>query len=259
MRPSLRRRGMTSFAVSTGTAKPMPVLPPADVRIWALTPITRPRASSSGPPELPGLIAASVCRTLPIEKPSCSDGIWRWTAEMTPVVSVRSRPNGLPIASAGSPTATSLEMPSSSACRSSPSGSTSSSARSVDGSAPGDLRDGDLRVREAHRHPLGVADDVGVREDRAAAPEDEARARRRARLRRPPIRARGRRRRRGRRGGRWRARVSAPFGASARSPGDVEKSSSPPPSPTPASAAARRRRRCRRAGRRGSGEMARRH
>ena len=55
---------------------------------------------------------------------------------MTPVVSVRSRPNGLPIASAGSPTSTSFEEPSFSAWRSRPSGSTSSSARSVDGSVP---------------------------------------------------------------------------------------------------------------------------
>ena len=29
-------------------------------RIWALIPITRPRASKSGPPELPWLIGASV-------------------------------------------------------------------------------------------------------------------------------------------------------------------------------------------------------
>ncbi len=92
MRPSRRSRGMTSFSVSTATAKPTPVLL-ADcpsVRICALTPITRPRLSSSGPPEFPGLIAASVCSALPMSKFSCSDGIVRPMPEITPVVSVRS-------------------------------------------------------------------------------------------------------------------------------------------------------------------------
>jgi len=41
-------------------AKPTPELEPLPLRIWLLTPITRPLPSSSGPPELPGLIAASV-------------------------------------------------------------------------------------------------------------------------------------------------------------------------------------------------------
>ena len=45
---------------------PLP-LPP--VSIWELIPITSPSASISGPPELPGLIAASVWITLEIEKP----------------------------------------------------------------------------------------------------------------------------------------------------------------------------------------------
>jgi hypothetical protein len=45
-----------------GTAKPTPSKPlwPAPLRIWALIPITRPRASKSGPPELPCVIGASV-------------------------------------------------------------------------------------------------------------------------------------------------------------------------------------------------------
>src|SRR6185295_14552174 len=46
--------------VSIGIAKPMPSLPPLWLAIWELMPITRPRPSSSGPPELPWLIAASV-------------------------------------------------------------------------------------------------------------------------------------------------------------------------------------------------------
>ena len=51
--------------MSIGTAKPMPTLPPppVPVSIWELMPMTRPAASISGPPELPGLIAASVWMT----------------------------------------------------------------------------------------------------------------------------------------------------------------------------------------------------
>ena len=87
------------MAVSIGTAKPMPTLPLPlpPVAICELMPITRPAASSSGPPELPGLIAASVWMTLSIAKP-LGAWIWRCSAETTPVVSVRSSPNGLPIA-----------------------------------------------------------------------------------------------------------------------------------------------------------------
>ena len=41
----------------------MPSLPPPRLAICELTPTTAPLASSSGPPELPGLIAASVWMT----------------------------------------------------------------------------------------------------------------------------------------------------------------------------------------------------
>ena len=60
----------------------------------------------------------------------------RCLAETTPVVSVRSSPNGFPIATVGSPTCTEEEEPSASGRRSSPSGSTPSSARSVSSSLP---------------------------------------------------------------------------------------------------------------------------
>jgi hypothetical protein len=77
-----------------GTAKPIPTLPwlPA-VAICELTPITRPRASSSGPPELPGLIGASVWMTLSMLKPL---GAWisRPSPETIPEVAVRSSPSG---------------------------------------------------------------------------------------------------------------------------------------------------------------------
>jgi hypothetical protein len=60
------------LAVSIGIAKPTPLLeraPLGPVSIWALMPITLPEASSSGPPELPGLMAASVCSAPEIWKP----------------------------------------------------------------------------------------------------------------------------------------------------------------------------------------------
>ena len=72
--------------VLIGTAKPMPTLPPpSGDSIWELIPITRPSPSSSGPPELPGLIAASVWITLLIVNPF-GDLIWRWSAETIPAV-----------------------------------------------------------------------------------------------------------------------------------------------------------------------------
>ena len=43
-----------------GIAKPMPMLPPERDRIAELTPISSPRRLTSAPPELPGLIEASV-------------------------------------------------------------------------------------------------------------------------------------------------------------------------------------------------------
>ena len=50
------------LAESIGIAKPIPLSFPVPdwLRIWALMPITRPRASKSGPPELPWVMAASV-------------------------------------------------------------------------------------------------------------------------------------------------------------------------------------------------------
>ena len=89
--------GTTFLTVSEGTAKPTPELAPLDDAICELTPITRPGASSSGPPELPGLIAASVCTAPGILKPF-GESISRPSAETTPVVTVPERPNGEPMA-----------------------------------------------------------------------------------------------------------------------------------------------------------------
>ena len=126
----------TSRAVLIGIAKPIPTLPPLPpVWICELMPITLPEASISGPPELPGLIAASVWITWEIEKP-LGAWIWRCSAETMPLVTVRSRPNGLPIATTGSPTWTSDESPRPSGWIWSAGASILSRARSVAGSAP---------------------------------------------------------------------------------------------------------------------------
>ena len=45
-----------------GTAKPMPIEPPVGEMIAVFMPTTAPDMSNSGPPELPRLIAASVCK-----------------------------------------------------------------------------------------------------------------------------------------------------------------------------------------------------
>ena len=58
--PNSARSRATRMARSIGIAKPRPTKPPDWVRMNALTPTTSPSALTSGPPELPGLMAASV-------------------------------------------------------------------------------------------------------------------------------------------------------------------------------------------------------
>mmetsp|Transcript_141026 Transcript_141026/g.316212 ORF Transcript_141026/g.316212 Transcript_141026/m.316212 type:complete len:210 (-) Transcript_141026:53-682(-) len=53
----------TRLTVSAGTAKPTPAKAPEGEAIIVATPTTSPREFSSGPPELPGLMAASVWTT----------------------------------------------------------------------------------------------------------------------------------------------------------------------------------------------------
>ena len=77
------------LTVSAGIAKPIPMLPLDGEIIWALMPITCPELFSSGPPELPGLIAASVWMMFSMIRPF-SARIERPVALIMPVVSVRS-------------------------------------------------------------------------------------------------------------------------------------------------------------------------
>ena len=84
----------TQRAVLTGTAKQIPCAP------WmmaVLMPTTRPRESTSGPPELPGFSAASVWMTFSISRPLL-DRSERPSAETTPAVTVAWNPSGLPMA-----------------------------------------------------------------------------------------------------------------------------------------------------------------
>ena len=53
-------RSTTWRAVRDGTAKPMPTLPPPGAMMALFTPTASPRMLINGPPELPGLIGASV-------------------------------------------------------------------------------------------------------------------------------------------------------------------------------------------------------
>ena len=84
-----------------GMAKPMPIEPPLRLKIDVLMPTSWPLMLISAPPELPGLIAASVW----MKKPKSETPTWlRASAETMPLVVVWPTPNGLPIASTRSPT-----------------------------------------------------------------------------------------------------------------------------------------------------------
>ena len=106
------RFGTITLAALMGTAKPTPAFAPLDEAIRAFIPITFPYMSRSGPPELPGLMAASVCMTPANEKPRVPAGSERPDALIMPLVSVNSRPNGLPIAATSWPTSASALSPS---------------------------------------------------------------------------------------------------------------------------------------------------
>ena len=55
-----RAESTTARTMLDGIAKPMPWLPPEREKIAVLMPTSRPPMSTRAPPELPGLMAASV-------------------------------------------------------------------------------------------------------------------------------------------------------------------------------------------------------
>ena len=81
-------RPATNFAVLIAIAKQIPC---AGRIIAVLTPMTSPRELTSGPPELPGFSAASVCKTSSISRPDCARSD-RPRALMTPAVTVHWKP-----------------------------------------------------------------------------------------------------------------------------------------------------------------------
>ena len=83
-RPSLISRPATNLAVLIAIAKQIPC---AGRIIAVLTPMTSPRELTSGPPELPGFRAASVCKTSSISRPDWARSE-RPRALMTPAVTV---------------------------------------------------------------------------------------------------------------------------------------------------------------------------
>jgi len=92
IRPSLIRQLATNFAVLAAIAKQIPWAG----RITAVfTPITSPHQLTSGPPELPGLRAASVWITLSINRPEVERSE-RPSALITHAVTVHWKPYGLP-------------------------------------------------------------------------------------------------------------------------------------------------------------------
>src|SRR5829696_8315867 len=112
-------------------AKPIPWAPPM---MAVFMPTTRPAASASGPPELPGLMAASVWMTFSIRRP-LSPLMERPRALTTPAVTLRWKPKGLPMATTSCPTTRFPASPSVAAVGSS-SGVKRTTARSLGGSSP---------------------------------------------------------------------------------------------------------------------------
>ncbi len=126
----------TCFTSAAGIAKPTPDAPPEAERIAVFTPIRSPFMSTSGPPELPGLIAASVWMN---EEKLLTPVSERERAETMPLVTVWPTPNGSPIASTRSPTCTSAASSIAITGSFSAPGSIFSTARSARGSSSNTL------------------------------------------------------------------------------------------------------------------------
>ena len=113
-----------------------------------LTPTTRPSAPSSGPPDVGRLdhrVGLRAVRRSGSRRAPRSAGRRRRSGRCPPSPAT---PFGLPTAITWSPGRTALESPSSSGRRSSPSGSTASTARSVSSSLPSTRAGDDLAVGE---------------------------------------------------------------------------------------------------------------
>src|SRR4051812_9648575 len=90
LRPFMRASA-TVRALSLGMAKPTPMLPLdwPEVAIAVLTPMSSPFVLTSAPPELPGLMAASVCSRPEIELTDCCccpNGLFGWPCSLDWIV-----------------------------------------------------------------------------------------------------------------------------------------------------------------------------
>jgi hypothetical protein len=130
-RPWAMNSDTANTAVLDATAKQMPW---ARLIMAVLMPTTSPALETSGPPELPGLSAASVWITSSISRPP-TERSERPSADTTPAVTVDSKPSGLPIAITSWPRRSRALSPST--ADGVPAGSgVLKSARSVSGSLP---------------------------------------------------------------------------------------------------------------------------
>src|SRR5512140_150570 len=104
--PSLRNCATTGPIVADGIANP--TSPPSDTP-RVLIPITSPSVFTSGPPEFPGEIDASVCSQIEYW---LDVGRYRRVHEMIPSDTLRDSPHGAPMAITKSPSSSFSESPS---------------------------------------------------------------------------------------------------------------------------------------------------
>src|SRR5215213_9012055 len=106
----------TRSATSDGMAKPMPMLPDwlfeldPVLAIEELMPTTAPLRSTRGPPELPGLIAASVCTARYTASFLLPDRTGRAVLDTMPLVTDSDRPRGAPAATTAWPTCSESDL-----------------------------------------------------------------------------------------------------------------------------------------------------
>jgi hypothetical protein len=106
--PLLMKSAIAFLMLLIGMAKPRPMLPPVEEAIQVFMPMTSPWMFTRAPPELPLLIEASVWMKSLIFPSGPPE---RLTALTMPAVTEDTRPRGLPIAMAQSPTRTVEESP----------------------------------------------------------------------------------------------------------------------------------------------------
>ena len=163
---------MIGRAMSIGMAKPMPL---ESVATAVLMPTTAPEASASGPPELPGLMAASVWIRFVIRVAPLSTAMSRPLPETMPLVTENEyMPSGLPTAITSWPTLSPSLLPIGATGR--PVWSTFTIARSVSVSIPYTVP-GNWRPSLSSTVSFdGARDHVAVGEDPAVGVVDHARA-----------------------------------------------------------------------------------